>query len=129
MEVSISIACYNGAACSPRLVSCLNEFHGGEQKSFLRMMEAVTRAILLRDSAMLVWEGREIAPRAAFRASFYSCSKLLSWKLVRWTPNPQFPPIGRLPYRIAERWLGGEAAEGLASWKRRMMQSRKTIIL
>jgi hypothetical protein len=45
------------------------------------------------------------------------------------TLDPQFRPPGRLPYRIAERWLGGEAAERLASWKRRMMQSRKTTAL
>jgi hypothetical protein len=45
------------------------------------------------------------------------------------TLDPQFRPTGRLPYRIAERWLGGETAERLASWKRRMMQSRKTPIL
>jgi hypothetical protein len=41
------------------------------------------------------------------------------------TLDPQFRPPGRLPYRMAARWLGGEAAERLASWKRRMMQSRK----
>lgn len=41
------------------------------------------------------------------------------------TLDPQFRPTGRLPYRMAARWLGGEAAERLASWKRRMMQSRK----
>jgi glycosyltransferase involved in cell wall biosynthesis len=44
------------------------------------------------------------------------------------TLDPQFRPTGRLPYRIAARWLGGEAAERLASWKRRMTQSRKTTI-
>jgi glycosyltransferase involved in cell wall biosynthesis len=43
--------------------------------------------------------------------------------------DPQFRPTGTLPYRIAERWLGGAVAERLASWKRRMMQSRKTTIL
>jgi len=45
------------------------------------------------------------------------------------TLDPEFRPTGRLPYRIAERWLGEEAAERLASWKRRMMQSRKTTTL
>jgi glycosyltransferase involved in cell wall biosynthesis len=45
------------------------------------------------------------------------------------TLDPQFRPTGRLPYRIAERWLGGEAAERLASWNRRMRRSRKTITL
>jgi glycosyltransferase involved in cell wall biosynthesis len=45
------------------------------------------------------------------------------------TLDPQFRATGRLPYRIAERWLGGETAERLASWKRRMMQSRKTTTL
>lgn len=37
------------------------------------------------------------------------------------TLDPQFRPKGRLPYRIAERCLGGEAAERLASWTRRMI--------
>ena len=40
------------------------------------------------------------------------------------TLDPDFRPTGRLPYRIAERWLGGEAAERLASWKRRMISHR-----
>jgi glycosyltransferase involved in cell wall biosynthesis len=41
------------------------------------------------------------------------------------TLDPQFRPTGRLPYRIAERWLGGEAAERLASWTRRMIRRRR----
>jgi glycosyltransferase involved in cell wall biosynthesis len=45
------------------------------------------------------------------------------------TLDPQFRPMGSLPYRIVERWLGGDAAERLASWKRRMRQSLKTITL
>jgi glycosyltransferase involved in cell wall biosynthesis len=38
------------------------------------------------------------------------------------TLDPRFRPTGRLPYRIAERWLGGEAAERLASWTRQMIR-------
>jgi glycosyltransferase involved in cell wall biosynthesis len=45
------------------------------------------------------------------------------------TLDPQFHPAGRLPYRIAQRWFGGKVAERLATWKRRMMQLRKTTTL
>jgi len=92
MEVSIIIACYNGAACSPRLVSCLNEFDEGR-----------TEIIFVDDGSS---DESYLAPRqrnaglggarnrAGVHGEFLQLFELLSWTLVRWTPKSAVPPNG-----------------------------------